>query len=274
MKRIAIQGLEGSYHEQAAKEYFAGETLELVFCRSFRNVIATLKEESDVFGILAIENTIAGSLLQNHELIRTAPCRVIGEHKLRISHCLAALPGTNMEEIQEIASHPMALAQCRDFLDTLPQVKIIEKEDTATSARWIAENRLPGHAAICSRLAAQIYGLHVLREGIETDRQNFTRFLVVAPKIFPAENGPINKASLVFSLPHTVGSLSQVLSVWAFYHLNLTKLQSFPIVGKTWQYLFYADLTFSDDAMYRRSLDAVRPLTEDLEILGEYNESA
>jgi prephenate dehydratase len=274
-KKVAIQGIAGSYHDIAAQKYYEGETIEIVPCETFKDVIAEIKKDPSVIGLMAIENTIAGSLLQNHELIRQSNFRTIGEYKLRISHSLVALPGTSIHEITEVDSHPIALMQCMDFLDTLPKIKIVEKEDTAASAQWIAENQLKGHAAICSRQAADIYGLETLCEGIETNKRNFTRFLAIADKWTADEimrGTEKNKASLVFALPHSVGSLSQVLSILSFYDMNLSKIQSLPIVGREWQYLFYADLTFNDFMRYKQALDAVIPLTKDFTILGEYAE--
>jgi prephenate dehydratase len=274
-KKVAIQGIAGSYHDIAAHKYYEGEEIDIVACETFKDVIAEIKKDPSVIGLMAIENTIAGSLLQNHELIRQSNFRTIGEYKLRISHSLVALPGTSIHEVTEVDSHPIALMQCMDFLDTLPNIKIVEKEDTAASAQWIAENQLKGHAAICSRQAAEIYGLETLSEGIETNKRNFTRFLAIADKWTADEimrGTEKNKASLVFALPHSVGSLSQVLSILSFYDMNLSKIQSLPIVGREWQYLFYADLTFNDYMRYKQALDAVIPLTKDFTILGEYAE--
>jgi prephenate dehydratase len=274
-KKVAIQGIAGSYHDIAAQKYYEGEAIEIVACETFKDVIAEIKKDPSVIGLMAIENTIAGSLLQNHELIRQSNFQTIGEYKLRITHSLVALPGTSIHEITEVDSHPIALMQCMDFLDTLPKIKIVEKDDTAASAQWIAENQLKGHAAICSRQAAEIYGLEMLCEGIETNKRNFTRFLAIADKWTADEimrGTEKNKASLVFALPHSVGSLSQVLSILSFYDMNLSKIQSLPIVGREWQYLFYVDLTFNDYMRYKQALDAVIPLTKDFTILGEYAE--
>ncbi|MDH6358538.1 prephenate dehydratase [Parabacteroides sp. PF5-9] len=274
-KKVAIQGIAGSYHAIAAHHYFEDETIELVGCNSFREVIHTVKKDPAVFGLMAIENTIAGSLLQNHELIRLSGLKVFGEYKLHISHSLVALPGTSIHEITEVNSHPIALMQCADFLDTLPNIKLVEKEDTAMSARWIAEDQLKGHAAICGKQAAAIYDMEILAEGIETNKRNFTRFLAIADR-WTAEDlirkEDINKASLVFALPHTSGSLSKVLSILSFYDMNLSKIQSLPILGREWEYLFYIDLTFTDYTRYKQALDAIIPLTKDFNILGEYAE--
>lgn len=274
-KKVAIQGIAGSYHDIAAHNYYENEEIEIIGCNSFREVISTVRKDPSVIGLMAIENTIAGSLLQNHELIRESNLKIVGEYKLRISHSLVALPGESIHEIKEVNSHPIALMQCTEFLDTLPNVKLVEKEDTAMSARWISQNKLKGHAAICGKAAAQIYGMEILVEGIETNKRNFTRFLTIADR-WTAEDmlhqDDINKSSLVFALPHSSGSLSKVLSILSFYDMNLSKIQSLPIVGREWEYLFYIDLTFTDFTRYRQALDAIRPLTKDFNILGEYAE--
>jgi prephenate dehydratase len=274
-RRVAIQGIVGAYHDIAARNYYEGEEVEIIGCTTFKDVIRCIHEDPGVGGMMAIENTIAGSLLQNHELIRQSGCSIVGEYKLRISHTLAALPGSVLEEITEVNSHPIALMQCNDYLNTLPQAKLVEKEDTALSARWIAENKLKGHAAICGKWAAQIYGLEVLAEGIETNKRNYTRFLALADRWVAEEllqGVAKNKASLVFALPHTAGSLSKVLTILSFYDMNLTKIQSLPIIGREWEYLFYINLTYSDYTRYKQALDAIIPLTKDLKILGEYAE--
>ena len=275
MRKVAIQGIAGSYHDVAARSYFEGETIEIIGCRTFKEVVKKIREDASIVGVMAIENTIAGSLLQNHELIRQSGCCIIGEYKLRIAHSLAALPGTKLSEVIEVHSHPIALMQCADYLDTLQGIKIVEKDDTATSAKWIADHKMKGHAAICGRQAAENFGLEVLEEGIETNKRNFTRFLVVADP-WNAEELKVdktkNKASLVFSLPHTVGSLSKVLTIFSFYDMNLSKIQSLPIIGREWEYLFYVNLTFCDYTRYTQALSAIMPLTKDFKILGEYAE--
>ena len=272
MKKVAIQGIAGAYHEMAAKEYFK-EEITILPCHHFKDIIHALKKDPNLIGILAIENTIAGSLLQNHELIRESDLAIIGEIKLRISHTLAALPEDSIHTIQEVHSHPIALMQCEDFLNTLPHVKIVETEDTAFSAAQIAKKQLKGHAAVCSKFAADLYGLHVLAEGIETNKRNFTRFLLLANRWEAEEllrETTINKSSLVFTLPHTEGSLSKALTVLSFYDINLTKIQSLPIIGREWEYLFYIDLTFNNYMRYKQAINAILPLTKDLKILGEY----
>ena len=275
MKRIAIQGIKGSYHDIAAHKYFEGEDIELICCDTFEQVFEEMKNDSSVIGMTAIENTIAGSLLHNYELLRESGATIIGEHKLRISHSIMCLPEDNWNDIKEVNSHPVALMQCREFLHQHPDIKVVETDDTAGSAEAISRKHLRGHAAICSKFAAPLYGMKILQEGIETNKHNFTRFLVFCnPQRanLLRDIRKANKASLVFSLPHEEGSLSQVLSILSFYKLNLTKIQSLPIIGKEWQYLFYIDLDFSDYTRYSQSIDAITPLTQELKILGEYQD--
>lgn len=276
MTTVAIQGVQGAYHEIAARTYFNDQELEILPCDHFRDVINAVKKDSQTIGIMAIENTIAGSLLQNHELIRESDLVVVGEQKIRISHSFAVLPGESHESITEVNSHPIALMQCGEFLNQRPQYKVVETADTALSAKRIAEEKLSGHAAICSRHAAELYGLNVLEEGIETNKRNFTRFLLLASR-WQAEEmvnpSNVNKSSLVFTLPHTEGSLSKVLTILSFYEINLTKIQSLPIIGREWEYLFYIDLTFDNLLRYKQGLDAVTPLMRDFKILGEYIEN-
>lgn len=275
MKKIAIQGEIGSFHDVASHCYFKGEDIELICCDTFEQVFEEMKKDSNVIALVAIENTIAGSLLHNYDLLRESGAQIIGEHKLRISHSLMCLPDEGWDDITEVNSHPVALMQCRDFLKKHPEMKIVETDDTAGSAKNIKEKGLKGHAAICSKAAAVIYGMKVLEEGIETNKHNFTRFLVLADPwqaeelSIPSES---NKASIVFSLPHSEGSLSQVLSIFSFYKINLTKIQSLPIIGREWEYMFYIDIMYDDYTRYRQSIDAVRPLTKQMKILGEYKE--
>ena len=279
MKTVAIQGIKGAYHEIAAREYFKqtkGEEIDILSCNHFKDVVSAVKKDPNLIGIIAIENTIAGSLLQNHELIRESELVVVGEEKLRITHSFAILPDETLDMITEVNSHPIALMQCADYLSILPNVKIVEKEDTASSAQLIAENNLKGHAAICGRHAAELYGLKVVEEGIETNKRNFTRFLLLANRWLADElvvASEIDKSSVVFTLPHTEGSLSKVLAILSFYDVNLTRIQSLPILGREWEYLFYVDLTFKNLLRYKQALDAVRPLTKDFKILGEYKEN-
>ena len=274
MKKVAIQGGLGAYHEIAARNYFSDDELSILPCITFRDIFEEAKKDPSLIGVMAIENTIAGGLLQNHDLLKVNDLWIAGECKLRISHCLAALPGQTVSDIKEVISHPMALMQCDDFLDSMPKVKVVEHEDTALAAKEILDNNLSGVAAICSSYAAELYSLEVLASGIETNKRNYTRFLVLAHQQMLAElqmNNHINKSSLVFVLQHDEGSLSKVLSVLSFYGINLTRIQSLPIIGREWEYQFYIDLTFSDYQRYKQSIEAIMPLVADLKVLGEYS---
>ena len=275
MRRIAIQGEIGSFHDVASHCYFEGEDIELICCDTFEQVFNEMKKDSNVVGVVAIENTIAGSLLHNYDLLRESGAQIVGEHKLRISHSIMCLPDEDWKDITEVNSHPVALMQCREFLKKHPEFKVVETDDTAGSAKNISLHQMRGHAAICSKAAAPLYGMKILEEGIETNKHNFTRFLVLADP-WQAEElctpSRSNKASIVFSLPHNEGSLSQVLSIFSFYKINLTKIQSLPIIGREWEYMFYIDIMYNDYTRYRQSIDAVRPLTKQMKILGEYKE--
>ena len=251
MKRIAIQGIEGSFHDIAAHQFFDSEEIQLDCCSTFEQVFDEL----------------------NYELLRDSGATIVGEHKLRIKHSFLCLPEDDWADITEVHSHPVALMQCRDFLSQHENLKVVEASDTAGAARAIAQGQMHGHAAIGSAAVAPMYGLKVLEEGIETNKHNFTRFLVFSS---PSRANLLrnilhtDKASIVFALPHEEGSLSHVLSILSFYKLNLTKIQSLPIIGREWEYLFYVDIQFSDYTRYSQGIDAIRPLTSDLKILGEY----
>lgn len=273
MKRIAIQGLVGSFHDMATHQYFDGQQVQLICCSTFEQVFENIKRDPTAIGMVAIENTIAGSLLHNYELLRDSGTCIVGEHKLHISHCICCLPDDNWATVNEVHSHPVALMQCRHFLENHPEMKLVEAEDTAGAAKFISENQCRGWAAICSSDAARLYGMRILEDNIEDNKHNFTRFLVVcnpmkADFLRPLERA--DKASLVFSLPHEEGKLSQVLSILSFYKINLTKIQSLPIIGREWEYMFYVDVTYDSLTRYRQSIDAIAPLTRELKVLGEY----
>lgn len=276
MKRVSIQGVAGCFHDAAARQYFAGENINTIPCDSFPELFENLNTDASMLGIVAIENTIAGSLLANHELLRQSSLRIIGEHKMRISHVLCALPGESIDSITEVNSHPMALMQCEQYLRRHPQMRMVEKFDTAGAAAEIADLKLEHHAAVCGEYAANLYGLNILEHGIETNKRNFTRFLILADPLLAQEIGPceaeINKASIMFTLPHSNGALSKVLTILSFYDINLSKIQSLPIIGREWEYRFYVDLTFNSIVRYHQAIDAVRPLINDFKLLGEYRQ--
>ncbi|TSA36437.1 MAG: prephenate dehydratase [Porphyromonadaceae bacterium] len=270
--RAAIQGIAGSFHDQAARDYFPDREVELVPCVAFEDLFEAVKTGKADVAIMAIENTVAGSLLPNYVLLRDSGFTVFGEIFLRISQHLMALPGQSIENIREAYSHYMAIAQTRTFFREYPGIRLIEADDTAASAKRIAEKGLAGSAAIAGERAAEMYGLDILAHGIETNKRNFTRFLLMYKPngIQPFKVDHPDKASLSFTLPHETGSLSQVLSIFSFYRISLTKIQSIPIIGQEWEYHFLVDLTFDDPVRYRQALDAIRPLTHELSILGEY----
>lgn len=274
-RKVTIQGVAGCFHDAAARAYFADEEVETVECDTFHGMMDTLEGDASLTGIMAIENTIAGALLQNHELLRRSAHTIVGEIKMRISHVLCALPGLKINDLTEVGSHPMALMQCEQFLRHHPNLKLTETFDTAGTARDIAAGPADSRmGAVCGELAAQLYGLDIIERGIETNKRNFTRFLILADPLNADSMRPraeeCDKASIVFTLPHTHGSLSKVLTIFTFYDINLTKIQSMPIIGREWEYRFYADLTFDSMVRYRQAIDAVRPLINDFRSLGEY----
>ena len=273
MKRIAIQGLIGSFHDIAAHLYFEGEQIQLVCCATFEEVFREMQQDPTLIGMVAIENTIAGSLLHNYELLCNSGTTIVGEHKLHIEHSICCLPEDSWETLTEVHSHPVALMQCREYLANHPTLKAVEAEDTAGSAEYINRNNCRGWAAICNSQAAKLYGMKVLEDKIEDNKHNFTRFLVVSnphKADFLRSLEQANKSSIVFSLPHEEGSLSKVLTILSFYSINLTKIQSLPIIGHEWEYMFYVDVTYTNLTRYRQSIDAIIPLTKELKILGEY----
>lgn len=275
---VAIQGVRGSFHEMAAIEFFNGREINTLPCDTFDDLFMALSDGKANYGVVAFENSVAGSILPNYGLLRRSQLPVCGEIYLRIIQNLIALPGQYISDLHEIHSHPMAIQQCNIFLDKMRKrgIKVVETLDTALSARLISEGQQRGIGAIASSSAASIYNLSIIEKEIEADRQNFTRFLIIcgdrSEKVVSSEENGTDKAMVCFSLPHKVGSLSQVLSVLAFYQISLTKIQSLPIVGRPWDYQFHIDLVFSDYQRYRMSLDAIRPLTEGLEVIGEFSQ--
>jgi len=274
-RKVVIQGGYGANHEIAARGFFSDEEIEIIPCLTFPDLFQAIKNDPSIYGIVAIENTLVGSILPNYTLLKDSGLVIIGEYKLRIRHQLMTLPGQTIQDIREVRSHPMALMQCEAYFKAYPHIKLIEHEDTALAARDIRDNQERGVAAIASELAAELYDMEIIGRDIETNKRNFTRFLIVSDRArievdeLLVQNR-VNKASLVFSLHDEEGSLSKVLTILAFYNINLSKIQSLPIVGQEWEYLFYVDVVFKNYARYLQSLDAIRPLTNKLKILGEY----
>lgn len=271
VKRIAIQGGYGAFHEIAANHYFEGEKIEIVPRNTFNELFDSLEKHHVDYGITAIENTLAGSILPNYGLILNSPMQIVGEIYLRIKQNLVALAGQKIEDIQEVYSHPMAILQCQEFFKNYPHIKLIDSNDTALSAKEIHDKQLKNVAAIASKLASENFNLEILAESIETNKTNYTRFLILhdAPQTQPAPP-KVNKASIHFTISHSIGGLSKILSILSFYHINLTKIQSMPIVGREWEYQFYADLMFDNYQLYKQSLAAIKPFTGKLNLLGEY----
>lgn len=272
MKKVAIQGYRGCFHEQASREFYSrmGEDIEILECPTFVSLFKAMDEGKADAAAMAIENTISGGLIPNFELLRANPYRVKGEVYIRIVQNLMALPGQKLEDIKQVRTHYMAMNQTRKFFEEeCPWVVMSEHEDTAKAAIEIAEGKLMGVGAVASALAAEQNGLEILAPSIETYKQNFTRFLILDDSI-TVPRKDINKASLCFTLPHKPGSLAQILTILSFYDMNLTRIQSLPIPGQEWQYFFYVDIKFATYERYRQALKAVRPLMADLNILGEY----
>lgn len=272
MKKIAIQGVKGCFHEQAARLFYQGHGImdpEVVECLTFDGLYKGLDEGRADAAIMAIENTVSGGLLPNFELLRKYDRKIKGEVFLRIQQNLMALPGQKIEDIKEVRTHYMAINQTREFFKDYPWIRLVESEDTAKSAADVAQNGLMGVGAVASTLAADLYGLEILAESIETYKQNFTRFLVFDDSL-EVDLSKTNKASMCFTLPHAPGSLAHVLTIMSFYGMNLTRIQSLPIPGQEWQYFFYVDIKYEDRIRFEQAIAAVRPLMEDLNILGEY----
>jgi prephenate dehydratase len=275
-KRVVMQGFRGSYHEIAARRYF-GPEIEIVSSLTFNDLFSMLASDRSLSGIVAIENTVAGSILPNYELIRESGYFVSGEVKLRINLNLLACPGQKMDDILEVMSHPLALVQCREFFREYPSIRLTESADTALSAKEISETGLKGAGVVASKLAAELYGLEVLSEGIESNKRNYTRFLILEPDENPggrkhALSGRITKASIAFKLPNRKGTLVSVLSVFANNGCNLTAIQSNPIPGRAWEYLFYTDLVFKSYRGFSRAVEQALPLCNELRVIGEYPE--
>jgi len=269
-KRIAIQGGFGAFHEMAAIYYFEPEEVEIIARNTFNDLFKSLRERQADYGILAIENSIAGSILPNYKLLRESNKKIVGEIFLRIRLNLIALPGQKIEDLHEVYSHPMAILQSQEYFDRFPGIRLIESVDTALSARDIREKSLTGIGAIASELAARKFDLEILADGIETNPTNYTRFLVVSENGNHTLESSSQKSSIYFTLSHKIGSLSKILSILSFYNMNLTKIQSLPVIGREWEYQFYVDLIFEDFELYQQAFHAIRPFTEELGELGIY----
>ena len=268
-KIIAIQGAEGSNHHKVARDFY-GENIQLKECMSFDALVAHLLEGSATDGIMAIENTIAGSIIPNYALIDSNNLHIVGEEYLNIHHHLMALAGQTIKNIKEVWSHPMALLQCKEFFKKHPHIKLVEDVDTAEVAKRIATENIKGVAAIAPKIAAEIFGLQVLEDDIQTIKDNSTRFVIVQTELPNTEIAKINKASLKFQLNHKRGSLAAVLNVLSDCKMNLTKIQSLPVIETTWKYSFFVDVTFNDYADYQKLVKIIEIMAEEFKILGTY----
>ena len=270
MAKVSIQGYEGSFHQVAAQQFF-GKEVEVVPCATFREAIrvAASKNESDG-GVMAIENSIAGSILPNYNLLQKSNLRIIGEIYLQIKQNLLVNPGVKLEDIREVHSHYMALLQCVDFLETHPQWKLVETEDTALSAKHLQQHRSKHIAAIASTLAADLFGLDVLAPAIQTMKNNYTRFLILQREERAGMVVDSDKASVNFHTDHSRGSLARVLTKIAEGGINLSKLQSFPIPGSDWEYSFHADMEFDSLDQFNKVIESIRPITAALKVYGIY----
>lgn len=268
MKKIAIQGIAGSFHEDAARGFFEDE-IEVVECKSFTSVCNLIDSDQVSIAVMAIENSIAGSLLQNYALIRDYHLKVIGEIYIHIQMKLMANPGVTKADIKTIYSHPIAIKQCAEYLEkNFPEVRLIENQDTAASGKLVHEELLMDSAAIGNQRTADLYELEVLETGLETNNKNYTRFLILSKHAKPNELA--NKASLCFEVGHYYGALANVLNTFAENKINLTKIQSVPIIGKPNEYTFHIDVEWDSLNNYEKALHAILKNVSSLSVLGEY----
>ncbi|MBS1947800.1 MAG: prephenate dehydratase [Bacteroidetes bacterium] len=267
--KVSIQGYEGSFHQEAARHFF-GNDIEVLPCATFREVIkiAASRKESDG-GVMAIENSIAGSILPNYNLLQKSNLKIIGEIYLHIGQNLMANQGVMLKDIREVHSHPMAIQQCLEYLDKFDW-KLVETEDTALSAKHVHQHRSKHIAAIASKLAAELFSLQVLAPNIHTMKNNYTRFLILQREDIAAQIENADKASVNFHTDHSRGSLAKVLTQIADGGINLSKLQSFPIPGSNWQYSFHADMEFDTIEQFYTVIEKIKPITAGLKIYGVY----
>ncbi|MGJ8761021.1 MULTISPECIES: prephenate dehydratase [unclassified Polaribacter] len=267
-KIIAIQGAEGSNHHKVARNFY-GTTIQLKECMSFDELVASLLDNTADLGIMALENTIAGSIIPNYALIDNNNLHIIDEEYLNIHHHLMALKGQGIEDIKEVWSHPMALLQCKEFFKKYPHIKLVEDVDTAEVAKRISKENLVGIAAIAPKIAAEIFSLEILEDELQTIKDNSTRFVIVKTTK-PEVNKEVNKASLKFQLNHKRGSLAAILNVLSDCKMNLTKIQSLPVIETPWKYSFFVDVTFEEYSEYEKAKAIIEIMAEEFKILGVY----
>ena len=273
-KRIAIQGVSGAFHHVAATRYFDTQNLQIIGTDTFEELIekAEDKSQSD-HALMAIENTIAGSILNNYQLLNQSSLFIVGEVYLRIQQNLMVNKGVKIEDLIEVYSHPVAIMQCRKFFKQYPHIKLIEAEDTALSAKRVKEKDSKNTGAIASFLAADLYGLDIIGESIETFKKNYTRFLVL-DRVEGPQTQDFDKVSLCFSLPHEIGSLHQVLATLALSNANLTKIQSAPLLDSEFEYIFFVDFLLKQNSDFESIINVVKKHTKELRVLGTYKKGA
>ncbi|WNW00742.1 prephenate dehydratase [Tenacibaculum sp. HL-MS23] len=266
---IAIQGAEGSNHHKVARNFY-GTTIQLKECMSFDFLVDSLLNKTATIGIMALENTIAGSIIPNYALIDKNNLHIIGEEYLNIHHHLMALPNQKITDIKEVCSHPMALLQCKEFFKKYPHIKLVEDVDTAEVAKRISTNKLKGVAAIAPKTAADIFDLHIIEDEIQTIKDNATRFVIIQTTAPNNGINEINKASLKFQLDHKRGSLAAILNVLSDCKMNLTKIQSLPVIESPWKYSFFVDVTFNDYKDYQKAIAIIKIMALETKVLGTY----
>ena len=272
--KIAIQGIGGSFHHEAVQRLFPDQEIDLVMCDSFDAVTQSIKNNKSDYGVLAIENSIAGSILPNYNLIEAGGFKIIDEVFLNIQMYLMALESESIIDVFEVHSHPVALLQCKDYLRKFPpQFKIIEGKDTASEAKRIKENNLKGVAAIAGRQVAEKYGLKILDSNIQDIKENQTRFVLIGKNGNNHRKKPVNKATLKFVLGSEVGTLSEALNTLAERQINLTKIQSLPVLGTPWKYAFFVDVTFEEMKQFDAALSALDEAVKELKVIGTYTQN-
>ena len=268
-KIIAIQGAEGSNHHKVARDFY-GTSIVLKECMSFDALVDSLLDASAKFGVMALENTIAGSIIPNYALIDSNNLHIIAEEYLNIHHHLMCLKGQKIENIKEVWSHPMALLQCKEFFKKYPHIKLVEDVDTAEVAKRISNENLVGIGAIAPKIAAEIFDLEIIEDEIQTIKENATRFVIVQTDAPNNKNEEINKASLKFQLNHKRGSLAAILNVLSDCKMSLTKIQSLPVIETPWKYSFFVDVTFESYQEYEKAVTIIAIMAEEFKVLGTY----
>ena len=271
--RVGIQGFPGAFHEIAARLCFEGRPIDVVPCLTFEELVEKLEagEEMDA-ALMAIENSLAGSLMANYKLLDQANLMAVGEVYLRVKQNLMVLPGVKIEDLTEVHSHPVAIEQCLDFFRQYPHIQLIRTEDTALSARNIREKGLKTVGAIASTLAADLYEMEILAESIETNKKNYTRFLVLQRADQAITDPDADKVSISFGVSHTVGSLHKVLAILSAYNFNMSNIQSAPIIGQPWEYRLFIDYVAEGHVSVDQAYEALRPVTHNLKLLGAYKQ--